>query len=91
MCKFDGKGSYIWANSSNYTGEFKNGMRNGQGVWISGGKPSDIYEGEYENDMKHGFGLYKWANGSSYEGYFKADRKHGKGTIIHENGKLSKL
>lgn len=41
-------------------------MRNGKGAWISGGKPCDSYEGEYENDMKHGFGLYKWANGSSY-------------------------
>ena len=41
--------------------------------------------------MKHGQGLYLWANGSSYEGAFKNDKKHGIGTIIHENGKASKL
>ena len=41
--------------------------------------------------MKHGFGVYVWANGSSFEGTFKNDRKHGKGTIVHENGKISKL
>ena len=41
--------------------------------------------------MKHGYGKYTWANGSEYEGTFHHDKKHGKGTILHENGKLSKL
>jgi hypothetical protein len=41
-------------------------MRNGKGFWKSNHNNGDTYEGEYENDMKHGFGIYCWANGSSY-------------------------
>ncbi len=33
--------------------------------------------------MKHGYGIYIWANGSRYEGTFKKDKKHGKGSITH--------
>lgn len=41
-------------------------MRNGKGIWRSNNNHGDTYEGEYENDMKHGYGIYYWANGSSY-------------------------
>jgi len=35
MGKFHGKGRYYWSNGSIYEGEFKNGMRNGYGMWRS--------------------------------------------------------
>jgi hypothetical protein len=41
------------------------------------------------NDEKHGFGIYRWANGSVYEGEFKNDLKHGNGTITYLNGKTA--
>lgn len=47
MGKFHGKGRYYWSNDSVYEGEFKNGMRNGYGVWRSQNNLGDIYEGTY--------------------------------------------
>ena len=37
----------------------------------------DEYEGNYENDLKNGFGILKHANGDIYEGNWKDDNKHG--------------
>jgi hypothetical protein len=31
--------------------------------------------------MKHGYGIYQWANGSSYEGNFLKDQKREKGVL----------
>lgn len=28
----------------------------------------DTYEGEWENDVQHGSGLYTWADGDYYDG-----------------------
>jgi hypothetical protein len=36
----------------------------GEEEWIDGAK----YVGSYKNGMKHGYGVYKWANGSIYKG-----------------------
>ena len=41
-------------------------MRNGKGVWCSQKQGGDVYEGQYKDDMKHGKGVYKWANGAKY-------------------------
>ena len=29
------------------------------------------YYGEYEHDLKHGFGLLRWENGRQFMGYWK--------------------
>lgn len=31
------------------------------------------YKGEYKNDLKHGYGEYKWASGNIYKGEYKDD------------------
>ena len=46
-------------------------------TWPNG----DIYEGEYKDDNRNGFGIYKYSNGNRYEGEFKNDKQHGKGKI----------
>lgn len=38
-----------------------------------------IYEGEWHNNMRHGMGFERYADGSVYFGKFKKDRPHGKG------------
>ena len=43
MGKFQGKGKYEWANGSVYDGIFKNGMRNGRGLWRSSNTVGDEY------------------------------------------------
>lgn len=59
--KAEGYGQYQWENNNVYSGQFQNGMKNGQGIWKK--SPDDNeneYNGEYKNDMKHGFGVFKW-------------------------------
>jgi len=49
---------------------------------IAGGK----YDGYWENDSRHGFGVETFADGSRYEGHFKNDEKSGSGTYTWTNG-----
>lgn len=63
-------GIYQWINGSKYEGQFKEGSRNGNGVWVSNitDKQHDRYEGQYKDDKKHGYGIYRWKDGTIYEG-----------------------
>ena len=45
-----------------------------------------IYEGEFQNDMKNGLGIYRYANGESYKGQFVNDKMQGQGTFVFVNG-----
>jgi len=41
-----------------------------------------IYEGNYKDDQKSGYGVFRWPSGSWFEGHFKQDYRHGYG-IMH--------
>jgi hypothetical protein len=58
---------------------FKNGLRDGQGMWKKGPGNSDRYEGEYGNDKKCGSGVFTWANGNVYKGHYDSDVRNGYG------------
>ena len=45
----------------------------------------DKYDGEWENDKKHGQGTYTWANGDKYDGAWEDDKRHGVGTFTWAN------
>jgi uncharacterized protein (TIGR02145 family) len=49
-----------------YSGEWKNGQRNGKGTFTSSN--GDTYTGEFLNDNRNGNGKYQWKNGDVYEG-----------------------
>ena len=40
------------------------------------------YEGDWENDMKNGFGKHYYTDGSYYEGNFQNGKRNGEG-IFH--------
>ena len=85
-------GAYYWGNGSIYVGEFVEGMRCGRGRWFSSKSGiCDEYEGEYENDHKNGYGIYRWADGTEYEGYFRDDLKDGEGVVRYKSGKIAKM
>ena len=45
------------------------------------------YEGQINSDgEKHGFGIYRWIDGSIYEGDYRNDLRHGKGRFLWANG-----
>lgn len=82
-----GKGRYQWANGSLYIGDFKNGLKSGKGRWQKGeGNLMTVYEGDYLNDKKHGYGVFRWPSGNYYEGEFCEDERHGKGRMVWTDG-----
>ena len=45
-----------------------------------------FYEGEWKDGKKHGYGLYKYYDGTIYEGEWKDGKKHGEGTYYNPFG-----
>lgn len=60
-----------------YQGEFRNGKRDGRGIFIY--KTGDRYEGEFRNDKAEGRGRFLWKAGNKYEGYFVNGLRTGRG------------
>ena len=46
------------------------------------------YKGEYKNDEKEGFGVYRYSNGRKYEGTWEAGKMHGEGIMIDPQGSM---
>mmetsp|Transcript_34458 Transcript_34458/g.52728 ORF Transcript_34458/g.52728 Transcript_34458/m.52728 type:complete len:204 (+) Transcript_34458:2483-3094(+) len=73
----DGTGKYIWKNGSIYTGAFRDGKKHGKGQWkvidvkktaTSTKVRSSVYNGDFEDDSKSGFGTMIWSTGGRYDG-----------------------
>ncbi|MDC0139867.1 hypothetical protein OAI04_03520, partial [Hyphomicrobiales bacterium] len=60
------------ANGDIYVGEFKDGLRNGQGTltYVNG----DIYVGEFKDDLFNGQGTFENWYGRKKEGIWKEDK-----------------
>ena len=65
---------------SNYTGDHdENGIANGQGTFAD--VYGNIYEGEWKNGKRDGYGIQELANHCIYYGNWKDDIMHGKGIM----------
>lgn len=70
---------------------FKDGMKEGKGIWRKSDEPdSNMYEGEYHLDMKHGFGEFRWSTGGFYRGGYQEDIKTGYGEMYWVDGSIYK-
>lgn len=49
-----------------------------------------MYEGEYANDKKSGYGTYIWSSGNKYIGQYFDDLRHGYGEMYWSNGSFYK-
>jgi len=67
-------------------GEFFNGKRHGKGIMLYG--PKRLYEGDWENDAKHGKGYEILPTGSHYEGEFLNGKPDGHGIFKWKNGEM---
>ena len=65
-------------------------MKEGKGVWKKNGAEeiTNTYEGEYHQDMKHGFGEFRWASGGYYKGNYDFDVKKGYGEMYWADGSI---
>ena len=57
-----------------YMGEMHKGKREGMGKYLYNER-KEIYEGEWKNDYKEGFGIEYYANGDRFGGGLKTERR----------------
>jgi len=83
-CK-NGVGTYLFSNGT-YTGNWVNGKQEGKGIYRF--DQGEVYEGDFKNNLRDGWGLFDYGNGSRYEGQWKEGKKHGKGTYFQRDGEV---
>ena len=76
----------IWKNGDRYVGESKDGKMHGKGTYYCAN--GEIYNGDWVNGKRTGYGLYNWPNGDQYNGQFKHNKMHGSGKMTYANGKV---
>ena len=47
-----------------------------------------MYDGDWTEGQRNGYGVYIYANGDKYLGMWKEDRRHGQGEYIYKNQRL---
>lgn len=97
-----GHGTILWMAESRsgqyvavekYDGEWKDDRPYGHGrhVWIGSSskrREKNWYEGSFENGVRHGLGVFFYANGARYEGEWVENVKHGRGVFYYEDGRV---
>ena len=48
----------------------------------------DVYDGDLQEGLRHGEGIYRWENGNTYEGDFQQNTMHGQGTFTWADGRV---
>ena len=81
-------GTLTLTDGRKYTGEFKNGKRNGQGTTIF--PNGEKYVGEYKDGERNGKGTQTWSDGAKYVGDWKDGLRSGQGTFYAANGSVSR-
>ncbi|CAM9554663.1 unnamed protein product, partial [Hapterophycus canaliculatus] len=66
-----------------FTGEWKTGVKNGQGVFDAGGS---TFEGSFVDGEINGKGSKQWADGRRYEGSFQRGEASGEGHFTSPSG-----
>lgn len=91
-----GQGVMHWVTrNEKYDGEWKSDKPEGLGthVWLEQKKAHQVlrnrYQGEFKDGLRHGFGIFFYANGARYEGEWFENMKHGYACFISEDEKVS--
>ncbi|EEH58222.1 uncharacterized protein MICPUCDRAFT_16190, partial [Micromonas pusilla CCMP1545] len=84
-----GPGTYAWASGDEYNGEFRDGAMSGWGTLVffrdgggdgGGDRRGDRHDGEWEDGLEHGNGVYTWHDtGATFSGTWRRGKKHGVG------------
>ncbi|KAF4716065.1 Elongation of fatty acids protein 2, variant 2 [Perkinsus olseni] len=89
-----GEGVQTWADGRIYVGTFKEGKFHGAGrmEWHVAGHRGGpmVYQGQYVEDRKEGYGTFEWPDGRKYAGWWLAGKRHGDGEYTTEFGQTRK-
>ena len=83
----DGIGKTTYQNGSIYEGNYKEGKRDGKGIYVDQ-DGTIIYQGEWQNGKRHGQGTYKDQEGNVYQGEWQNGKRHGQGTYKDPQGNV---
>ena len=78
------QGTGTSADGDTYTGEWKDGERNGQGTYTYA--DGTTYTGEWRDNKPNGQGTITYSDGDTYTGEFKDGMRHGRGTETAVDG-----
>jgi hypothetical protein len=82
------KGTHRYNNGDKYVGEFKDGLKHGQGTYLR--VNGDKYVGEWRYEKPNGQGIYTYTDGAKYVGGWKDGKRHGQGTYTFASGTVKK-
>lgn len=80
----EGRGTCVYANGSQYEGEFKADEYDGHGQY--GAANGDGYEGDFRAGVMHGQGTYWFVSGDKYVGAYKNGLQDGQGVYTEAGG-----
>ncbi|MBQ8194702.1 MAG: ribosomal protein L7/L12 [Oscillospiraceae bacterium] len=80
-----GMGTMVYPSGNTYTGEWKNGVRNGNGEYVFA-STGEKYVGEFADGEYCGKGKYYYQAGAVYEGQFMNSERCGMGIITYKDG-----
>ena len=52
---------------------------------LMGHPDGSVYEGDWSEGQRNGYGVYTYANGDKYQGIWEEDRRHGQGEYIYKD------
>ena len=76
---FTGSCKVNYRNGDYYEGTYKEGVRDGQGVYTYAGESGNKYEGEWKNNLKNGIGKMTYGTTAEYYGHFENGKREGEG------------
>jgi len=82
----EGFGRHVWLVNPPASSAMGSTSRNGSATSTSHDK--NWYEGEFHDGLRHGRGVFFYANGARYEGEWKANVKDGYGLFFYEDGRV---
>ncbi|MFK8058235.1 MAG: caspase family protein [Saprospiraceae bacterium] len=72
-------------NGDVYTGDWKQGLMDGQGQYTY--KSGAVYSGMFQRGKLNGQGTMRYPDGAYYQGEWSNNRKHGAGKLVTPSGK----
>ena len=75
---YTGKAQVQYPNGDQYDGDFKNGIREGEGT-MTYGETGNKYEGQWKNNLKDGIGKMTFGTEGEYTGHFTKGKRCGEG------------